>query len=615
MQVNDAGRKKALLLYYSGEGIQDILETLTPAGDGNEYDQAIRALKGYFEPQKCVDQYVFEFRKETQHKEEDVATYATRLTLLADKCEFANKDTEIRRQIVQGCISSRLRRKALESDLTLDGLLKIARAMEQANLRINHSVQEEVKAVGPRDRSKKALQNSHSTQNRQTSSQKCYFCGRAYPHEGVCPAKGKDCKKCGKSNHFAVVCRSSQAKDEKDSKEKKEKKKKPKKNLNQIRNDEDEDTEEYNFCISASSSRKNMMVEVFVNDIKTSMLVDTGCHRNLIDKNTYLKLFESQPLSPTKIKLFPYGSKIPLDVAGKFSAMIRQQKKAVATEIIVVEADHAGNLLSYETAQELDLISTVAQVDDLKSDVLSEYADIFQGIGKMKNFLGKMKNFQVHLHVNADVKPVAQPHRRIPFSLRKKVEEKISELEKKDIIEPIDGPTNWVSPIVCVPKPKNKEAIRMCIDMRAVNKAVERERHIMPTMTEVMAEVSGAKWFSKLDLNDGYHQLELDEESRNMTVFSTHLGLRRFKRLSFGINSASEIFQNAISQAISGIKGTLNLSDDILLFSEGNQQEHTHLIRQVLQRLREKGLTLNRHKCSFLKTSIESAGHIFTNND
>ena len=66
--------------------------------------------------------------------------------------------------------------------------------------------------------------------------------------------------------------------------------------------------------------------------------------------------------------------------------------------------------------------------------------------------------------------------------------------------------------------------------------------------------------------NNGYHQLVLHEESRYVTTFTTHVGLRRYKRLMFGINAASEIFQNAIYQSLHGLSGVMNISDDILVY-------------------------------------------------
>ena len=168
------------------------------------------------------------------------------------------------------------------------------------------------------------------------------------------------------------------------------------------------------------------------------------------------------------------------------------------------------------------------------------------------------------------------------------------------MIERVEGPTPWVSPVVIAPKPKQPGKIRMCVDMRQANKAVQRERHITLTIKEVIEDLNGATVFSKLDLNQGYNQLELAPESRYITTFSTHVGLRRFKRLNFGISSAAEIFQNAIRETLSGIQGAINISDDILVYGK-TQGDHDRALRETFQRLREKGLTLNRIKMHLLE--------------
>ena len=174
-----------------------------------------------------------------------------------------------------------------------------------------------------------------------------------------------------------------------------------------------------------------------------------------------------------------------------------------------------------------------------------------------------------------------------------------------------EGLTPWVSPVVVAPKPKQPGKIRTCVDMRQANKAVQRERHITPTIKEVIGDLNGATVFSKLDLNQGYNQLKLAPESRYITTFSTHVGLRRFKRLNFGISSAAEIFQNAIRETLSGIKGAINISDDILVYGK-TQGDHDGALRETFQRLREKCLTLNRIKCIFLKSSLEFFGYTFS---
>ncbi|KAK9680342.1 hypothetical protein QE152_g39166 [Popillia japonica] len=90
------------------------------------------------------------------------------------------------------------------------------------------------------------------------------------------------------------------------------------------------------------------------------------------------------------------------------------------------------------------------------------------------------------------------------------------------IIEKATEPTNWISFTVIVPKPHAPDAIRVCIDMRAANKAIKGVRNITPT-TDDITQPNGAKVFSKIDLKEGYHQLILAEESRHITAFATQL--------------------------------------------------------------------------------------------
>jgi hypothetical protein len=127
----------------------------------------------------------------------------------------------------------------------------------------------------------------------------------------------------------------------------------------------------------------------------------------------------------------------------------------------------------------------------------------------------------IKLHIDPQVKPKQQPHRRIPFHVRKDVEKELERLEKLDIIEKVDGPTPWVSPIVVVPKDSGE--VRICVDMREANRAVKREKHLMPTIDDLIADLNSATVFSKLEFSSGYHQFELSPESRNITTFSTHV--------------------------------------------------------------------------------------------
>ena len=145
------------------------------------------------------------------------------------------------------------------------------------------------------------------------------------------------------------------------------------------------------------------------------------------------------------------------------------------------------------------------------------------------------------------------------------------------------------------PTPKNPNQIRVCVDMRQPNHAILHERHITPTVDDLIHDLNGATVFSKIDLNSGYHQLELTPDSRYITTFSTHRRLRRYTRLNFGPSSAAEVFQDAIQQTLSGIEGVRNVSDDIIIFGR-DQQAHDRALQAVFARLRAKNFTLNPKK-------------------
>ena len=149
--------------------------------------------------------------------------------------------------------------------------------------------------------------------------------------------------------------------------------------------------------------------------------------------------------------------------------------------------------------------------------------------------------------------------------------------------------------------------------MREPNKAILRSRHITPTLDDMILDLNGSKVFSKMDLRNGYHQLELSDDSRNITTFTTHVGLRIYKRLSFGVSSAAEIFQNTLSSAIEGLDGVRNISDDIIVFGR-NQEEHNKRLCKLFERLKKRNLILNKAKCEFNKDILEYYGHIFSAN-
>lgn len=218
--------------------------------------------------------------------------------------------------------------------------------------------------------------------------------------------------------------------------------------------------------------------------------------------------------------------------------------------------------------------------------------------------LGKIKGIEVEIPIKKDFKPVQQPYRRIPAPLEKIVDAKINELFQKGIIEEAKT-SRWISLFVAVPKQGD---IRFCVDMRRANEAVERENHPFPTMEDILPELKTAKLFSKLDVKQAFHQIEIAPNSREITTFITKKGLFRHKRLMFGINCAPEIFQKIMERILKACDGCLNYMDDVIVFAPSKELQDDRL-QKVLQRLRDFNVTLNKDKCIFGVSEANFLGH------
>ena len=345
-----------------------------------------------------------------------------------------------------------------------------------------------------------------------------------YASNPDCPARSKTCVKCKRIGHYAIKCKTriSNTPERKDDKAKHQvhyMDGNGDENSAQTTRQVQEGKYEYAFTVRDTETCGN--VEVEVGGVLIDMMIDSGASCNIIDAVLWSSL-KSQGIKCTsqKVKknLYVYGVAEPLETLGSFKEEMRiaghsKKEKPVMAEILVIKTKGPA-LLGRDTAIKLGVLRIGPQVNAVNSidSIVARYPECFEGFGKLKDF-------QAKIHIDPNVKPIAQPMRRIPYHLRSKVEAKLQELEQLDIIEKVEGPTPWVNPVVVVPKSSGD--IRLCIDMRRANTAVIRERHPIPTVDEVLQSMNQSTVFSRLDMRMGFHQIELEEESRNITVFVT----------------------------------------------------------------------------------------------
>jgi len=647
LNINDNNRKKALLLHLAGESVFDIFEGLIletiPDGANpaeiNAYTVAKKALDDHFTPKKNIEFERYNFRSAKQQSDENLDTYHARLRALAKYCDFADVDSEIKSHIIQTCKSTRLRRRALtDTSFNLQTLIDLGRSMEISE-RQTKTIESSPIGAGADSRAtsdktvahirrKSYSQQKGSSTDRRQPSATCRNCGRSYPHEGgrtSCPAWGTSCRSCGLKNHWSQVCRKSQYQDQSATQNNhpttatrgrgRGRRFQQPQHVRHVDNDQQSDGESksddnssYVFSVGNVSASKQPTTQVDIQGTKIKFIIDSGASVNLIDEKQWSSMRNRPHLKQAKSKIFSYGSKTPMPILGMFDATVESNNR-ITVGTFYVTSGNGGSLLSYKSASELDLIKI--NVNSINAEKPITVDDLVKSHPELFNGIGKLKDFQVTLHIDKSVVPVAQPHRRIPFHIRQKVEKEIQSELAQDIIEPVTGPTEWVSPIVTPPKPHNPDEIRLCLDARVINSAIKRTRYVTPTLDDIIHDLNGATVFSKLDLKAGYKQLELAENCRYITTFSAGGHLYRYKRLVFGINSSAEIFQHVISQVLSDIDGVRNISDDILVYGR-NQAEHDRRLLAVIQRLSERGLTLCRDKLELNKTSVKYYGQIFS---
>lgn len=237
------------------------------------------------------------------------------------------------------------------------------------------------------------------------------------------------------------------------------------------------------------------------------------------------------------------------------------------------------------------------------TDKLNSVSDVFSADDLSLGHTAAVKH---HIRLQ-DHTPFKERSRPIHPSDREAVKQHLRELLDAGIIRESESP--YASPVVLVRKKNGK--IRLCIDYRKLNARTIKDAYALPNIEEAFSALSGAKWFSVMDLKSGYYQVEMAEEDKHKTAFTCPLGFYEFNRMPQGVTNAPSTFQRLMEKCV----GDLHLSevlvflDDLIVFSETLEEHELRLLR-VLQRLKDYGLKLSHEKCQFFRTSVKYLGHV-----
>jgi hypothetical protein len=492
-----------------------------------------------------------------------------------------------------------------------------------------------------------SAQLSRDPSQEQDEDAQCNFCGRVYHERTDCPAARTICGFCHIPGHFQIVCRRrlqlQTSQHDRNSNP-----------VQQQRNSNNHTRQKINSMSDVTRGHEHVTKSEFINSmdigsrvVRMDLLIvikgqqqivncflDTCATCNAIGYNELCNLLQEPQVkldrSSSEIYVFGEGSLSPI---GQVTLEILRDGISHRLPFQVVK-HRQPPLLSASTCLYLKLITVhpesfdtdirrqrISSVDfsgpnsashraalEAASAIIQKYDDVFEGIGKLEN--------SVTLEIDESVKPIIDVPRRIPIAVKPIIEKTISELEDLGMIEKVNYHTDWVSNSLLV---QRNGKHRLCIDPTYLNTALKRVNYQMPTIEEILPELANAKVFTTLDAKKGFWQLALDSKSSDLTTFWGPSGRYRWLRLPFGVSPAPELFQQRLHSIVHGLKGVEVVADDILLFGSGDTEEealrnHNKNLEQLLKRLREANLKLNREKMELCKNNVKFYGHILTNN-
>lgn len=254
--------------------------------------------------------------------------------------------------------------------------------------------------------------------------------------------------------------------------------------------------------------------------------------------------------------------------------------------------------------QSLQSVSVVDQYADHPEvqQLLSEYQHLF----KEPTTLPPSRPFDHHIALIPGAQPVnVRPYRYAPTQ-KSEIEKQLTEMLQNGVIRPSNSP--YASPVLLVRKKDG--SWRFCVDYRHLNAISVKNKHPLPVVDELLDELAGARWFSKLDFRSGYHQIRIVKGDEHKTAFKTHSGLYEFLVMPFGLTNAPATFQSTMNQIFGPLmrQGVLVFMDDILVYTTTYEQ-HLVLLKQVLDIIQQHQFYIKLSKCSFAQQTIEYLGH------
>ena len=219
--------------------------------------------------------------------------------------------------------------------------------------------------------------------------------------------------------------------------------------------------------------------------------------------------------------------------------------------------------------------------------------------------------FNAEIALKDGASPTRTPPYRLPEAHMDQLRVEINDYLDKGWVRPSTSP--WATPVTYVKKADG--SLRLVFDYRKVNAQTHDDASPLPRIDQLLSELTGARYYSKIDLKQGYNQIPMEESSIPVTAFVIPIavkGARHFEWtvLPFGLKNAPPIFQRVMGHVLQGLdRFALVYMDDVLIHSK-DREEHLLHVEKVLERLKRFNLKCNPKKCEWFRTSTTFLGHL-----
>ncbi|GJP59195.1 hypothetical protein CLOP_g9431 [Closterium sp. NIES-67] len=256
-----------------------------------------------------------------------------------------------------------------------------------------------------------------------------------------------------------------------------------------------------------------------------------------------------------------------------------------------------------------DIDKLCAAVPDELATLIRKHADIF--LDDLPLGLPPERDHDHTIQLEPGAQPTVRTQWRLNQPELEELRRQLDYLLEKGFVRPSTSP--FAAPILFTPKKDG--GLRMCIDYRALNRVTIKSRYPIPRADELIDQLRGAKFFSKIDLRGGYHQIRVNEADCYKTAFRTRYGSYEYTVMPFGLTNAPSTFQLTMNEVFRPLldKCVIVYLDDILIYSTTREQ-HLKDLEAVFSLLQQHRLITKGSKCEFLKQELEFLGHVISIN-